>query len=145
MSKKTFGSVLRDKRQSLDLTQRDLADLLGVKAAHVAFLESGRRKPSLTLLRRISEICRIDPQKLFLLAHPEAKFLIKLADTAQPKASDSIWKSFTTNSALLAKERVTPEELKVLEQVSMLNPISSERQFLFVLNAIRLAVEEEDL
>jgi transcriptional regulator with XRE-family HTH domain len=142
MSRKTFGSLLREKRQELDLTQRDLANLLGVKAAHVAFLESGRRKPSLTLLRRISEICRIDPQKLFLLAHPEAKFLIKLADKAKPKP-DELWHSFITNSALLAKERVTPDELKVLEQVSMLNPIASERQFLFVLNAIRLAVEDD--
>ena len=142
MSRKTFGSLLREKRQELDLTQRDLADLLGVKAAHVAFLESGRRKPSLTLLRRISEICRIDPQKLFLLAHPEAKFLIKLVDKAKPKP-DELWRSFITNSALLAKERVTPDELKVLEQVSMLNPIASERQFLFVLNAIRLAVEDD--
>ena len=143
MSKKTFGDLIREKRLALDLTQRDLANLLGVKAAHVAFLESGRRKPSLTLLRRISEICRMDPQKLFLLAHPEAKFLIKLADQEKAKPADSTWQSFTTNSALLAKERVTPEELKVLEQVSMLNPISSERQFLFVLNAIRLAVDED--
>jgi transcriptional regulator with XRE-family HTH domain len=143
MSKKTFGDMIREKRLSLDLTQRDLANLLGVKAAHVAFLESGRRKPSLTLLRRISEICRMDPQKLFLMAHPEAKFLIKLADGEKEKPADSTWQSFITNSALLAKERVTSQELKVLEQVSMLHPISSERQFLYVLNAIRLAVDED--
>lgn len=143
MSKKTFGDVIKEKRQSLSLTQRDLAGLLGVQAAHVAFLESGRRKPSLTLLRRISDVCRIDAQKLFLLAHPEAKFLIKLADGGKAKSADSTWRSFTTNSALLAKERVSPEELKVLQQVSMLNPISSERQFLFVLNAIRLAVDDD--
>ena len=143
MSKKTFGDLIRDRRLALDLTQRDLANLLGVKAAHVAFLESGRRKPSLSLLRRISEICRMDAQKLFLLAHPEAKFLIQLADKEKAKPADATWQSFITNSALLAKERVTQQELKVLEQVSMLNPISSERQLLFVLNAIRLAVDED--
>jgi hypothetical protein len=38
---------------------------------------------------------------------------------------------------------VTARELKVLQKVSMLGRISSPNQFLFILNAIRQAVEEE--
>ena len=43
MKKKTLGSVLKDRREFLRLTQRELAAKLGVKASHVAYLENGRQ------------------------------------------------------------------------------------------------------
>ena len=44
-----LGEFLKTRREALGLTQRSLAQKLGVEASHVAFIESGRRKPSLKL------------------------------------------------------------------------------------------------
>jgi len=38
---------------------------------------------------------------------------------------------------------VTAQELKVLKNVNLLGRVSAPKQFLFILNAIRQAVEEE--
>ena len=70
MKKKTLGSVLKDRREFLRLTQRELAAKLGVKASHVAYLENGRRLPSLGLLVRLAEELKICPSKLALQAFP---------------------------------------------------------------------------
>jgi hypothetical protein len=48
------------------------------------------------------------------------------------------------NEALLARHQVKPRELKVLSQVNLLGKITAPRQFVFILNAIRQAVEEEE-
>src|SRR5580700_9176566 len=47
---KPFGQPVRQARQDLRLTQRELAEKLGVKPAHIAYLELDRRRPSLPLL-----------------------------------------------------------------------------------------------
>jgi hypothetical protein len=44
----------------------------------------------------------------------------------------------------LARHQVKPRELKVLSQVNLLGTITAPRQFVFILNAIRQAVEEEE-
>jgi hypothetical protein len=49
------------------------------------------------------------------------------------------WKEFTSNRVLLRRHGVTPGELKVLKQVSLLEDVSSPKHFIFVLNAIRQA------
>ena len=54
MKKETLGQVLKQRRGAYAYTQRELARKLGVKASHVAYLENGRRRPSLSLLSRIA-------------------------------------------------------------------------------------------
>ena len=48
-----LGETVRIRRQGLGLTQRSLARRLGVEAAHVDFIESGRRRLSLKLVARL--------------------------------------------------------------------------------------------
>jgi|SRR5579862_278848 transcriptional regulator with XRE-family HTH domain len=67
----TLGQVLKQRRRALGFTQRELADVLGVKAGHITHLENGRRRPSLSLLGRLAEVLGLDKEPLFLLAHPE--------------------------------------------------------------------------
>jgi predicted transcriptional regulator len=43
---------MKQWRISAGLTQRQLAERLGISAAHVAYLESGRRMPSASLIQR---------------------------------------------------------------------------------------------
>jgi transcriptional regulator with XRE-family HTH domain len=138
-----FGSLLKRKRHQLSLTQRALAKLLGVKPSYVAYLESGRRRPSLALIRRIADILALEPQTVFLLSHPEAEYLLKISSGRSSKSSRDAWRRFESDRELQARERVTPEELGVLKRVSMLNRISSVHHFLFILNTLRLFDDDE--
>lgn len=48
----TFGDALQDARHRSSLTQRDLAELVGVTPGFVSRVESGKRWPTLDVLRR---------------------------------------------------------------------------------------------
>ena len=143
MKKKTLGEVLKARREAMALTQRELAARLGVKASHVAYLENGRRRPSLPLLGRLAAVLSLEKEPLFLLAHPEARALLGTRDGAPAARPDNAWRKFLGDRALLARHKVTAPELRVLKQVNLLGRVSSPRQFLFILNSIRQAVEED--
>ena len=143
--KKTLGTVLKDRRALLRLTQRELALRLGVKPSHVAYLETDRRRPSLGLLSRMADVLGLRKESLFALAHPEARsFLGAPCDATPPQEQDQAWQEFAGNEALLARHQVKPRELEVLSQVNLLGKVTAPSQFVFVLNAIRQAVEEEE-
>lgn len=50
---------IRDLRLFAELTQREMAEHLGVKASHVAYLENGRRFPSGNLILRYRKVERM--------------------------------------------------------------------------------------
>jgi transcriptional regulator with XRE-family HTH domain len=144
MKKKTLGQLLKRRREELALTQRELAVKLGVKASHVAYLENDRRRPSLGLLSRIGDVLGLPREALFLLAHPEARSLITSnRPPAERKDRAEIWRDFARDKVLLARHQVKPRELRVLSQVNLLGRVSAPRHYLFILNAIRQAVDEE--
>jgi transcriptional regulator with XRE-family HTH domain len=143
--RKTLGEVLKARRALLRLTQRELALKLGVKPSHVAYLETNRRRPSLGLLSRIADVLGLPKESLFVLAHPEASSLLGTPRNAAPRQKQAqAWQEFAGNEALLARHQVKPRELKVLSQVNLLGKITAPGQFVFILNAIRQAVEEEE-
>jgi transcriptional regulator with XRE-family HTH domain len=144
MKKETLGQVLKQRRGAYALTQRELARKLGVKTSHVAYLENGRRRPSLSLLSRLANTLDLDRQRLFLLVHPEAHWVVGEQRQSSPaKKHEDTWRKFVSDRGALVRHKVTSRELKVLRSVSMLGRVSSPNQFLFILNAIRQAVEEE--
>jgi transcriptional regulator with XRE-family HTH domain len=143
MKKKTLGSVLKNRREFLRLTQRELAAKLGVKASHVAYLENGRRRPSLSLLHRLSTVMGLESESIFLLAHPEAKDLIAPREGIGAERPGNVWRNFLKDRSLIARHQIKPSELRILKQVSMLGRVSSPRQFLFILNSIRQAVDQD--
>ena len=143
MKKKTLGQVLKNRRATLGLTQRDLATKVKVKPSHVAYLETDRRRPSLALLGRIADVMGLEKESLFLLAHPEARSLINGREKTSRSRPKRVWQDFAKNDSVLARYDIKRRELKVLSQVNLLGKISAPRQFLFILNAIRNAVEEE--
>ena len=129
--------TMRTRRESLGLTQRSLARRLGVEASYVAFIESGRRKPSLKLVGRMADILGLDRQNLLVLTHPEAKELIAEEEPGKwPKASPS-WQRFTENQQLLARHNVTRRELRALESLSLLGTVHSAKDFVATLTLIR--------
>lgn len=142
MKKRTLGVVLKERRELMQHTQRELAAKLGVKASHVAYLENGRRNPSLSLLRRLADVLGLDKETLFLLAHPEARDLISHREPSASARPQNMWRKFLKDRSLLARYQIKPRELRVLKQVNMLGQVSSPRQFLYILNSIRQAVDK---
>lgn len=141
MNKKSLGTVIKEGRDALRLTQRGLADMVGVKASHIAYIENGHRNPSLALLRRLADALGLNRKELLFLSHPDARYLMD-EDEGKSKRVDPFL-TFTNNRAALRRHNVTKAELKVLKQVSLLENVSHPRHFLFVLNAIRQAGDRE--
>ena len=139
MTKKKPGLLIKQARNSLRLTQRDLATMVGVKPSHIAYIENGQRNPSLGLLRRLADTLGLNRKELLFLIHPDAKHLTEGNWEPGKTRKAEGWREFSSNQALLRRHQVTPAELKVLRQVNALSPVSNPRDFLFILNSIRMA------
>jgi transcriptional regulator with XRE-family HTH domain len=140
MTERTLGSVVKEARNGARMTQRELAAALGIKATHVA-IENSRRKPSISLINRLAETLTLSGKELLVLAHPEAKQIVDEDSAGKRSAADrgAIWQRFASNGALLKGHAISPAELKMLRQVSMLSHIAHPGHFIFILNAIRQA------
>jgi len=62
------GDAVRDRRESLQLTQRELAAMMGTSQPKVSRLEGGEDNVTLATLRRAASALGIDPATL--LAEP---------------------------------------------------------------------------
>ena len=65
MIRNALGQLVKKRRTAMALSQRQLAEQLGIQASHVAYIERGVRKPSLSLLGRMAEALGLDGAKLF--------------------------------------------------------------------------------
>ncbi|HKV53778.1 MAG TPA: helix-turn-helix transcriptional regulator [Candidatus Binataceae bacterium] len=132
-----LGALLKSQREILGLTQRALGGKIGVEASHIAFLETGRRRPSLKLVAHLADALDVDRHELFILAHPEAKGLFEPPAPQPPQKKTRSWLRFIRNSQLLARYHVTRRELQVLEQLSLLGSALSVKEFLAILTLLR--------
>ncbi len=80
MKTQTLGQLVKRRRQSLALSQREVARKVGIRASYVAYIENGSRRPSIAVLRGIADALGLDKRELFLLAYPEASDLIDRDD-----------------------------------------------------------------
>jgi transcriptional regulator with XRE-family HTH domain len=136
-SKSQFGETVKSHREGLGLTQRSLAQQLGVEASHIAYIEHGRRKPSLKLVGRLADALGLDRQTLLILAHPEAKELIAEAKPQKERKTSRSWQRFIENRELLSRYNVTDRELRTLQHLSFLGTVVSAKEFLAILTLIR--------
>lgn len=67
-AQKQLGAVIREHRESLGLSQEDLADLVGVHRTYVGSIERGERNISLLNIRRIAEVLNLKPSEVFIEA-----------------------------------------------------------------------------
>jgi transcriptional regulator with XRE-family HTH domain len=144
-ARQTLGQMLRQRRQALQLSQRELAAKVGVKATRIACLELDRCRPSLSLLGRIADALEMEREPLFELSHCAAKPSVDTRRKTSPaKSRDRVWHGFVSNRQMLARHDVTGQELKTLSQVNLHGKITAPRNFLFILNSIREAAKEEE-
>ena len=130
--KARLAAFLRARRNQLSLTQQSLAERLGVRASHIALLENRRRRPSLGLVGRLAAALSVDGRELLELAYPEIKSLLSPIPKPRTKPNSS-WQRLFKDGDLLARYRVTRQELEVLERLSMLGGKVTAKRLLAIL------------
>lgn len=75
---KNFGQVIKILRIASGLKQKDLAEKVGVKPHYLSLVETGKRDPSLNIVRSIAEALNVPVSYLFwemdgIPVWPEAK------------------------------------------------------------------------
>jgi transcriptional regulator with XRE-family HTH domain len=136
--KNGLGRLIKQKRKELQLTQRALAKKLGVEASHVAYLEGGKRKPSLTLMARLEDALGVSRQQIFLLSHPEAAGVVNPVDRipSREESADG-WRELVTDRAFVKRHQITHRELRAFKELSLLGYVLSRHQLLAILTMIR--------
>lgn len=59
-----FGEKIRSAREDLDLSQRDMANLIPMNQSNYSKIERDVQEPSMEQLRRICQILKLDPRYL---------------------------------------------------------------------------------
>lgn len=62
----SIGQYLRNKRESLKLKQKDLAESVGLSSAYINRVEKGESKPAPGFLEKVSKILNLDYVDLYL-------------------------------------------------------------------------------
>lgn len=133
-----LGQLILERRKGLSLTQDALSKIVGVRASYIAYLEAGRRKPSIPVLKRLAEAIGVESQTLLVAAYPETETMVNSdASVAAPRSATQAWTELLTDRVLLARYRITRRELHALKQLSLLGYVLSPREFLAILMLIR--------
>ncbi len=134
----TFGAVIRERRRRLDLTQEEVARRIKTSTPYIGHLESGKRHPSEKVIARLSEVLGLQSRELFFLANPRARDLLSTAN--RDGARRSAWEEFRHDERLRRAHNISPEEMDVLARVAAMGEARAPRDFVYILNAIRLAL-----
>ena len=62
-----FGEKIRNAREDMDLSQRDMANLIPMNQSNYSKIERGFQEPNLEQLSRICQILNLDPRYLLNL------------------------------------------------------------------------------
>lgn len=68
-----FGNKIRNTREDMDLSQRDMARMIPMNQSNYSKIERGVQEPSMDQLRRICQILKLDPR--YLLDLDEFEFI----------------------------------------------------------------------
>ena len=67
-----IGEKIRNKREDMDLSQRDMATLIPMNQSNYSKIERNVQEPSMEKLRRICQILQLDPKYLLNLGEFES-------------------------------------------------------------------------
>ena len=135
---RTFGAVIRERRRRLDLTQEEVARRIRTSTPYIGHLESGKRHPSEKVIARLSEVLGLQSRALFLLANPRARDLLTSANSGG--GHRSAWDEFRHDERMRRAHNISAEEMEVLGRVAAMGEAHGPRDFIYILNAIRLAL-----
>src|SRR5262249_37414489 len=133
-----FGHVIRARRRELDLTQDEVARLVNTSASYIGNLEAGKRHPSEEVVTNLADALGLDVRELFFLANPGTEVLI--SQHPNPTEGTSAWDTFSKDRHLRKIHNITDQEMQTLSRVAQIGEVRSARDFVFILNSIRLAL-----
>lgn len=87
MMEENFGKILRQYRKEHYLTQKQMADLIGLSPNHIGTLESGKKKPRASTIAAFEEAVK---QKSWKTWYPSEELGNMRED--ERKAYEQIWK-----------------------------------------------------
>ena len=94
--------ILRDRRETLDISQSDLARKSGLHRSYIGDLERGSRNLSLKNLSRLAEALELAPSKMLALAEKrmasEGPFKLKKKPVAKAAAKPAAKASKSTKA-----------------------------------------------
>jgi transcriptional regulator with XRE-family HTH domain len=67
---RSLAEAVRVARGNHDMTQRELAHRIGVHASHIAYIESGRRRPSMEVLVKLCGVLELPQREMALMSYP---------------------------------------------------------------------------
>ena len=67
-----FGIKIKNRREDMDLSQKDIAKLIPMNQSNYSKIERDIQEPSLEQLRRICQILKLDPRYLLNLEEFES-------------------------------------------------------------------------
>jgi predicted transcriptional regulator len=99
------GNSLRKLRNEAGLTQRKLADLVGVSQAHIAKIERGKVDPRLSTVNRILGVLMSEPERKCRDIMTKGVILVKSGETVL-KASEIMIRNAVSQLPVLDGSRV---------------------------------------
>jgi transcriptional regulator with XRE-family HTH domain len=135
---RSFGSAIRNRRRQLDLTQEEVAKRIKMSAQYINQLEARKRRPSQQVILKLAAALALDARHLFLLANPKVGSIIS---ERQRWDVDSAWDAFVKEKVLRKIYSITDQEMEILSHVAMIGDVRSPRDFIFILIAIRHALD----
>ena len=121
------------------MTQRDLAARVSASPAHIAYIENGGRNPSSRMLARLAAALHLEMRLLASHAYPKLRELFDSGNRKPPPKLQA-WREFT--SGYHNRHNVTEAEQRVLYEVNKLGRVRSARDFVHIIETIRLSLEE---
>lgn len=61
---KVLGNKVQKARKRRELTQEDVADVVGISRAYMGYIEQGRNVPSLEVLQKIANVLKVKLSEL---------------------------------------------------------------------------------
>jgi transcriptional regulator with XRE-family HTH domain len=68
MPSETLGQRIKKRRLGLGMTQRQLAEAVGITVPYMSKIEAGRETPTEEKIRKVATALRLDPDELILAA-----------------------------------------------------------------------------
>jgi transcriptional regulator with XRE-family HTH domain len=129
--------MIHARRRQLELTQKELASRAKISLAYVQFIESGERRPSATIITRLTKVLHFDGREVFFLARPRARAIL---GPGSAKPVRSAWEQFRRDDRVRRLHSISDEEMETLSCMALLGEVRSAREFIYVLNAVRNAI-----